>query len=541
MLPDKLPKEPLDNWIPKSTEVVDNEEQLQCIRNNSQIRERVQQTIKDVNCVISFASDAASTIKLEQIARGSESENQEWSDLCTGTFKSLLCDIITRKRVVTPEVLRRLKAEVENETLEVDVKFDEGSSEIQFSGFSDAVATFEKKFLVLKEEEERKRRKVDILGALRPYQISYFQQCGVADEVAKRFTNLSLMVDEQKVQLEGAEETLTDVKIFIYDSISQIEPRSVDLSQDLTQLITTEPTKTYVNDYLKQNGIRAIVEPPQPGKNGVTVYAIGREEIQKASSFLTTDFVSVHLELNDAARHAMLSPDWEVLVESLKQDYRFFHLHSSNDVLVVSGQKDVIEGIKRKIQIVFEKHVSVEYFFSMKTLNVQLIERFKKSDIETLENKLRASALGGKLEQVLTHEDASGFALKGNREEVEAAKMQLEELVRSAIAEKKEISRPGVVSLAENPEWTEFLGTVEQSHQVILKTTITNPYESSTSSSRKSGPQHGMVINDHSIIIVHGEITNIPDGGALINPTNAHLELSHGLGLQIVKLGKLSC
>lgn len=551
VLPDKLPEDPPDNWIPKSTEVAGSEEQLQYIQNNEKIRERVERTIAEVNCAVSWPSgESGGAVRLEQIERGDGSEDQEWSELCTGAFTSLLTDIVTRKLVAAPEVLWRLKARVEGETSDdVRVTLDSESSEMHIMGFSDAVLAFYKKLLTLKsevekqleKEEEMKKRKVEVLATLRPPQIRYFQQCGVADEVTKRFANLNLRVDEQIVQLEGAEEILTDAKLFIYDSISQIESRFLDLSQDLTELIASEPTKTYVNDYLKQYKIRAIIEEQPPGKNGVTVHAIGQEEIQRASAFLTTDFVAVELKLNDAARHAVQSPDWQVLVEGLKQDYRFFQLRPGDDVLVVSGRKDLVEGILRKIRGTFEKHITVETFVSMKPTNAQLIGTFRKQDVETLEKKLMASAMGGKLKQVVTQGDVSGFALKGNPEEVEAAKKQLEGLVKSATETTQEISRPGVVRLTENPTWTEFLHTVEQTHPVILKTTVTNPYDPSNASDVKSGPRHRMDINGHSIIVMLGEITDIPDGGALINPTNPSLELSRGLGLEIVKLGKLKC
>lgn len=361
--------EPLENWIPKSTEVTVSEEQLQCIQHtcNLQIREQVKWTMEKVNCVVLWPNDAASTVKLEQIRRGSESEDREWSELCTGTVSRLLCDIITRKLITTPTVFGLLKVVVERETLEVDVKFDVGSSEIHFMGFTDSVAAFETKLMALKntfvrqleEEEERKKsiRKVETLEWFEPTQIRIFQQCGVADEVMKYFKTLDLRVDGQKVQLAGSDDILHDATRFIFKRMTQIKQEFLDLSQDLIKLITTEPAKTYVSEYLKQNKIKATIGEPQPGRKGVMIYANSQDDFRMASAFLEAYFVTVNLELDDAARHAMRSPDWQELVESLTTDYSSVRLDSTNDVLVVVCLQEFEGRTLRKIREVFEKSV----------------------------------------------------------------------------------------------------------------------------------------------------------------------------------------
>lgn len=539
LLPVNASKNPVNN-CPRMLKIRCTQSQLCCIQNSSSVREEIEKKLKVTDCVLVWPLAVGELDVQLELAKDSVNKDRLWPDECADLLQNCLNDLICQKFTTTPDVWIKLKDRIQDHS-HLDCNLDEEESEICVFGFSQSVEERVRNIneLIdeikkqLDKEKELQSRKLETLTTLKSHQIQYIRVAGIVDEMKSLLPGVTVEAGGQTVSLLGREEDLIEAKLHIYSSLNNVDSSFIDLTESLTELFTTEPTAGFIRDYLLQNQVHVVIQSVLE-KPGITIYGV-ESELRNAED-LISQFAESVMDVNADTRNALKSSEWPQFVKALKEDYRFVIVKPMTDACVVACRSDLLDSVKLELDVLFGKYATVEYFVSMKQSHTELLSQ--QVEVQKLDKKLRECSVGGELKKVLEASGSSGFAVKGQREEVESARKQLEMLAKSVVERQLELNCPGVSSLMQSSEGKEFVRDLQAKVSGIVKMTVGELTTFSTFSDQRIGIRcRSEIVNGCEIILELGNIMDIATD-AIVNPCNPHIELSRGLGREIVRMGK---
>lgn len=530
LLPVNASRDPVEN-CPQMLKIRCTQLQLFCIQNSSFIREDIERKLRDNGCAVTWPSAAEHLDVRLQLAGNSLKESQLWPDKCRSLLQKCLADLFRQNFALTPDKWIKTK-EIIQGNFGLICEFDERNCEVSVYGYSQSVKECVKRIKemedeIKRQEEEFKSRKSEPLTLLRPYQIQYLQVAGIVDEMKSLLPEVTVEASDQMFSLLGREEDFGKAKLHIYESLNNIDSRFIDLTESLTELITTELTTEFLMGYFEQNQVRVVIQRSRE-KPGIKIYGV-ENDLRNAEEYLISQFVESTVEANVAANDAMQSSEWPEFVNGLKNDYRFVIIKPTTDACIVACRSDLLDSVKLELVKMFHRYTIVELFFSLKQSHAKLLHR----QVELQKSKLGKCTDGVEVRQDFRTDGTSGLVVKGRRREAEAVRDQLETVAKDVVEERLELNEPGVMTLMCSSEGKEFVKDLQNKDLIILKMVMS---ESTTALSTPSVHTCSEIEKGHEIILELGDIMR-SSSGAIINPCNSFIHHSRGLGSEIVCRG----
>lgn len=534
LLPVSAFRDPVEN-CPQMLKIRCTQLQLFCVQNSSFVREDIERQLSGNACVVTWPLAAEDLdVRLQLAEDNSFKEGRLWPDKCRSLLQKCLADLFCQSFAMMPDKWIKTE-EIIKDDFGLLCEFDEGKCEVSVYGYSQSVNECVKRIKEMEDEikrqldqkEESRRRKSESLTSLRPHQIQYIQVAQIADEMKSFFPGVSVETDDQMVSLLGSEEDLTKAKLHIYQSLSNIDSRFIDLTESLTELITTEPTAEFLRDCFAQNQLRVVIQRSRE-KPGITVYGIG-DDLRNAGECVISQFTESPVEADAAAKDAMQSSEWPGFVNGLKKDYRFVIIKPTTDACIVACRSDLLDSVKCELFKMFHKYMIVELFVNLKQLHAELLHR----QVELQKLKLGKCTDGVEVKQGLETNGTSGLVVKGRLREAEAVRYQLETISKDVLEEQFEMNDPGVMTLMCSSEGKEFVKGLQNKDLIVLKKVPSESTALSTSSVHTCSE----IEKGHEIVLELGDVTR-STSDAIINPCNSFIDLSRGLGSEIVCRGK---
>lgn len=539
VVPKKALRDPPSNWMPRTLTINCDQDHLRCIEKIAKIRITMERSLKEGNVIITWPGTGNLSVTLKQDKRDDQTRAKKWKEKCRELFTRCLDDIEKKTVGTSQEIWDNFVTMVSNTSMQSDlvVDFDDKTCEVHFIGLRTDVVTYDRKLNVfireleekLALEAEEKSKVSETMSSLRPFQVALL-------ETSKGIKKVRLIADVQQTLtgefiLKGKSQDLTEAKIIIHETLSQIVSKFLHLSDTMTTLIMKDETRSFVKDHFNKNAINAVYEIK--GKNSITVHATSDEEAVKACSFIEGEFEERKIELNASSKHTLQLSEWQKFKEQLQEEYMLLEIDVNSEI-VIACRKSEAGRITERIREFFVNHDAVEEFVKFSFVQTDLILKSEKKALEIMEVKLKKSAANGKL--TILHEPnvVSGFAVIGSSAIVNSVIRDLHDFANNYTETLHELCAPGVVNLIESPKGKEQLSSAQQKHAVVLKV-LNN--DSSVSERVARGVKLKMEIaKGHDIILVANDILDI-NTDAIIISTDQELNLRRPLASEIILCG----
>lgn len=265
-------------------------------------------------------------------------------------------------------------------------------------------------------------------------------QGGVKEELLNVYPELEISYgsDGPDLIVTGLMEEIVEVQKFILKRISELKQGRLDMDPFVLELLKEEQEEKLTDMFLRPHRINAALKS---SGNTLQLVALTDEALADAEDQLGKLLMSQYVDVEDS--NVLKTPEWDEYVRQTENANNTLpsriRIRIKDPQVVVSGHKDVVINVCRKLEDFLKQYARVEETVAIKPdIILKHMKAFDKAHMEKLQDKV---VLSYKYEAI---------CLSGPRADVLNSKSLVQKLVSSLTFESYEVSIPGAKKLFEN-------------------------------------------------------------------------------------------
>ncbi|KAM9347764.1 protein mono-ADP-ribosyltransferase PARP14-like [Symphorus nematophorus] len=259
-------------------------------------------------------------------------------------------------------------------------------------------------------------------------------QDGLQDKLLRVYPELKMSFSKDSLDLmvTGLSHEINAARKVIYDEMFALKRQNIEIDNFVLELLKDEEQEELTNALLISNGINAAFDI---SPNRVQLLAVSDRDLNDAEDHLARLLISQYIAVEDC--NVLKKPEWKHLVSQLESENNKpcmrIRINTTGPQVVVSGHKDSVSGISRKLEEFLTQNAQVEETVVVKPNTI--VEYIRKLDLTCLEHVNDKVAVTFRKEAI---------CLSGSRIDVADCKTLVDTVVSSVFFESLKVSVPGV-------------------------------------------------------------------------------------------------
>ena len=294
--------------------------------------------------------------------------------------------------------------------------------------------------------------------------LTLLKRIGFVEKLKEKNSEVEIKIDTkaEEIYFEGPQPHFSEATMKFHKTISDVVEKKLNLlSKSILKVLSSDEGLKKVNGEFERNNVEAVFVID----NEPRIVSTSAAHADKACNLVSKMTSEEEVRVNGNNRYLLKTTECRQILQKLEAHsaVRVLWGNQKNTLLVAGFREYVCEAVETLNSFLDKNCIREEqYKCPSKLVRKYLCER-RQDDLRSIEVQLQSYDV-----KIQTGETGDDFVLRGNKDGIRLAKVELELLARSTESQSFNVKQPGLKKYFASGNGNRLVASVEKNHACVI-------------------------------------------------------------------------